>query len=266
MIGLEKQSTKDIIVHTLMANWPVGMKKIYTEVKKQRPVSYHAIYKLVRQMVESGVLEMNERGYFINKEWIENVVDFGQRLKSVYARKSGKEQDTFVFNTVADTDNYLMTLGSAENQTKIVQCGHMWWALFRPETAFTRMQRAKTYRSMTYVICSNDTVADRWCASFERKLGKNVRLGVECARNCDTFVRGDTVIEVFYPRRLLDVIDRIYGRAKRVDEINLKQLIQNFYMREGKVMVSVKKSGDIAERIREETISHFGARSKKVTG
>lgn len=254
---LDGRSTRDLIIQTLIDDWPLSMRKIYMRVKKFRSASYHAVYKTVKQLVEEGILEEKDKEYLINKNWVKKIIDFGERLSSIYSRKSSEGPNTFIFDSVAEADNYLMSLKSEENQKKIVQCRHLWWALFRPETAYLRMQKDKIYKNETYVICKGNTVVDKWCAKFEKKIGKNVKLNVDCANNCDVFVRGEMVIEVYYPKRLMKILNESYEAMKSIDRINVRNLLKNFYTRKSEVLVVLNKNRKISERIREETLASF---------
>jgi hypothetical protein len=254
---LNRKSTRDLIISALGAEWPMSVRKIHKKVRMHTSVSYHAIYKTVKQLVAEGILQKKDKEYLINKSWIEQMINFFEQLATIYSRKSSNEPNILFFNTVAEADNYLMSLPPENDQKKIVQCRHLWWALFRPETAYARNQKDKIYRNETYVICNGNTVVDKWCARFEENIGKHIKLGVECVKNCDVFVYGSTVLEVYYPERLLKIIDCAYERVRRIEELNLKNLIKNFYKKSDEIIIVANRNEKVAERIKRETLSHF---------
>ncbi len=254
---LKSGSTRDVIINLLSDRWPLSAKKIYIAVRKTKRVSYHAVYKTVKQLVFGGVLEENDKNYYLSKKWIENVSNFSQKLSANYAKRFSGQPNTLVFETAADVDNYLMSMPSEEGDVRVVQCRHLWWALFRPETAYFRMEKDRAYKNQTYVVCSGDTPIDRWCASFEGKLKKNIKLGTKTNGNCDVFVRGDLVLEVYYPEPLMEFLGKKYESVKNVGELNLRELISGFYRKKAKILVVMNRNRKVAEHIRKVTVGHF---------
>jgi regulator of extracellular matrix RemA (YlzA/DUF370 family) len=258
-----KSGLRKAVLDTLIADWPLGMKGIYFRVKKCRPVTYHAVYKVVRQMVAEGILEREDRKYFISRGWIRQVLKFGEKLTLAYAR-SLERPNMLVFDTVAESDDYFMRVGVKEGHKKFIQCRHLWWEVFRPEATLSAIEREWVCKSPTFIICNGDTPIDRWCVKFERKMGRRIKLGIPCATNCDVVVSGDRVYEIYYPRKLMQVIDSAYSRAKNVAELDLRGLLKKFYKRRTKIIVIVTKNRAVADQIKEQTLAHFS--SEQVRG
>lgn len=254
-------STRDIIIHTLVEEWPLTIKQLYLRIMQGRPISYHAIYKLVKQLEAEGVLSEKNYAYAISKEWADHVRDFSNILITTQATQSAKkegENSVFIFNSIAEADNFLIWVKRPEkNSPKIVHCKHMWWALFHPELAFHRLNRDKLFNHETYVLCRGNTKIDKWCASFEKKLDKNISLGQDVASNGDLFVYGDTIYEVHYPSDLLNFLSIEYSKADKLDDIELEKLMEHFYTKRCEVMISVSKSEKLADKIKQETIAKF---------
>lgn len=259
--SFKPESTKDIIIHTLVEEWPLSIKQLYSRIKVERPISYHAIYKLVKQLAEEGVLSEKDYAYSISKEWVEHVRDFSNVLITTQATSSAKkegENTVFIFNSIAEADNFLIWVKRPEkNSPKIVHCKHMWWALFHPELAFHRLNRDRLFNHETYVLCYSNTKIDKWCASFEKRIDKNILLGQDVASNNDLFIYGDTIYEVHYPAELIEFLSKEYAKAEKLDDLELENLMEKFYTAPCEVMISVNKSEKLAEKIRQETIAKF---------
>lgn len=250
-------STKDSVINTLANKWPLSIRKIYSLVRKTNRVSYHAVYKIVKQLVNDSVLEEKNKEYFLGRDWIDYVSGFAEKLLSNYATRSSEQPNTFIFDNVAEADNYLMSMPSIENEIRVVQCRHLWWALFRPETYYFRMEKDKVYKNQTYVLCNSNTMVDKWCSSFESKMKKHIKLGFNSNNNCDVFVRGDRVIEIYYPKPLTDFLDKKYQNAKSIEKLDLNDLIKNFYRKKANIHVIVNKNKKIADHIRNVTLEQF---------
>lgn len=259
--SFKPESTRDVIIHTLVEEWPLSIKQLYLRIKGERPISYHAIYKIVKQLEEEGVLVEKSYAYSISNEWVNHVKDFSNILTATQttqsARKEG-ENSVFTFNSIADADNFLIWVKRPEkNSPKIVHCKHMWWALFHPELAFHRLNRDKLFNHETYVLCRGNTKIDKWCASFEKRLDKNIILGQDVASNCDLFIYGDVIYEVHYPEKLISFLTEEYSKADKLEDLELENLMEKFYTAPCEVMISISKSEKLSERIKHETIEKF---------
>jgi len=84
---------KDAIVNVLASEWPLTLKEIYFAVVKQYSlrVSYQAVHKALKQLVEFKVLVKQERRYRLNIEWIRNLKMLGASLEKEYSQSKKEE-------------------------------------------------------------------------------------------------------------------------------------------------------------------------------
>lgn len=252
-----KTDLRKLIIDTLVDEWPLSVKRIYFKVRKHKPVTYHAVYKIVKEMVEKGILEKRDKKYLINKKWIEEIIKFGEKLKLSYSR-SAERPDLLIFNTVAECDEYFMKTGIEEGMEKFIQCKHLWWGVFRPEATLSTIEREKMQKCVTYIVCGGNSSIEKWQAKLEKKSKTyEIKLGVVCNRNCDVIVCGDTVFEIYYPRKLLKVLEDAYSKANSIDELNLKSLLKTFYKKPTEIIVSVTRNEKIANLIKQEILKYF---------
>lgn len=91
--NFEGQGTaKDAIVSILSQEWPLTMKEIYFAAVRQHAlnVSYQAIHKATKQLVQQKVVAKNERTYCLNTEWIKQIKGFTENLEKAYERAAEK--------------------------------------------------------------------------------------------------------------------------------------------------------------------------------
>lgn len=101
-IGISEGSVKDIVIAILCDKWPLTPKSIYNIMKRQYAicVSYQAVHKVIKQLVEKGVLIREDRSYLLNIEWIQRVRKFGEELECVYRNSHGSKIDGTCTQTI----------------------------------------------------------------------------------------------------------------------------------------------------------------------
>ncbi|MBN2368276.1 hypothetical protein JXC34_04610, partial [Candidatus Woesearchaeota archaeon] len=74
----KNSSTKDKIISIVAVNPGINTKKINNTLKKQYSlnVTYQAVHKTLKQMVEMGIISNLGRGYHINQSWISQLRQF----------------------------------------------------------------------------------------------------------------------------------------------------------------------------------------------
>ena len=85
--NLKGQGTaKDAIVSILSSEWPLTMKEIYFAAIRQHAlnVSYQAMHKATKQLIQQKIITRNERTYSLNTEWIKQIKGFTEKLEKAY--------------------------------------------------------------------------------------------------------------------------------------------------------------------------------------
>ena len=91
--NLEGQGkAKDAIVSILSQEWPLTMKEIYFAAVRQHAlnVSYQAMHKATKQLIQRRIITRNERTYSLNTEWIKQIKGFTENLEKAYERTAEK--------------------------------------------------------------------------------------------------------------------------------------------------------------------------------
>ncbi|MDP3698365.1 MAG: hypothetical protein Q8R47_02150 [Nanoarchaeota archaeon] len=82
----KQESLKDKIVNLLSTEWPQTANDIYKAVKSDLGVvvSYQAVHKALRQLIESDCLVVENRQYRLSKSWIAKITKRVNQINSTY--------------------------------------------------------------------------------------------------------------------------------------------------------------------------------------
>jgi hypothetical protein len=267
-----EKSLKDYVIDILSAKWPLSVRKIYNDIKNKygKHVTYQAVYKTVQQLCGQNVLIKQDRDYGISLDWIRQAHKILDDLQSAYVNKQplplakgiihanvDGDTTTLVFETVLDWNNYNFDLEKSESGPVCSECRHLWWPLFKVRETSDFAKYLGASNSRKYTICRGNTETDKWCAEMEQHMGFNTITGIDCSHNCDVCIVGDYVVEIYYPEDVLAVIEKTYNAAKGIHEIDLGKLYREFLEKKTQINVVIHKNTTIAERIREQILSHF---------
>ncbi len=84
--GAKGLTTKDTVLSILSVEWPLASNRIHRLVVKKldRAVSYQAVHKVLKQMVENKVLEKRGKGYLIDVHWLNHLESFVKEIRELY--------------------------------------------------------------------------------------------------------------------------------------------------------------------------------------
>jgi len=84
---------KDAVVNVLRSEWPLSLKEIYFATVKQHclNVSYQAVHKALKQLIESRIVVKQGRKYYLNIKWIRQGRGFYENLEKAYDRPVKEE-------------------------------------------------------------------------------------------------------------------------------------------------------------------------------
>ncbi|GEM_PF-4220271 len=82
----KQESLKDKIVNLLSTEWPQSANDIYKAVKSDLGVvvSYQAVHKALKQLIDNGCLMVENKQYRLSKSWIAQVTKRVNQISSAY--------------------------------------------------------------------------------------------------------------------------------------------------------------------------------------
>ena len=92
----KKRNVRESIIAVLSREFPLSIKKIYNKVKKEYglDVTYQAVFKLVKEMVDDKVIEKDNSEYKLNMNWIKQLEDEITVIKSKYVGENKKSENS----------------------------------------------------------------------------------------------------------------------------------------------------------------------------
>jgi hypothetical protein len=90
-----RNGVKSAIIKIHSMEWPLSLKALHYLVSRKYAlgVSYQAVHKAAKELIEVSVIEKNGRGYCLNKQWILQVKSFGIETEMAYSRVDGKQNE-----------------------------------------------------------------------------------------------------------------------------------------------------------------------------
>lgn len=273
---LEKHKrVKDLIINVLAMKYPLTSKKVYNEIKKRfaYSVTYQAVHKAIRQLLEQGTLVREGKEYYVSIQWIEETSDFIERMKESYkaqkkylfdimdVQTSGKMQ-MITFSNFLSAELFNLKLIDkycSDLRNKAPFCAniqHIKRPIFQTERAYETLKVFKKTKVKKYIIVRGNTFVDKWCTAFYRGAFDYV-LGVDVAKDYETYILGDTVTQLYIPTEISRKIDFMYNTINKIDEVKLPEVYSEIYEGKCKVQLLIYKNQEIAEQLRHKTLNYF---------
>ncbi|NIO19897.1 MAG: hypothetical protein GTN76_03945 [Candidatus Aenigmarchaeota archaeon] len=267
MLG-EKKNLREFVINFLIMEYPVSTRRIQNAAKKNGlEVSYQAVHKMVKKLVEQEVLIKKGMKYQLNMEWVKKVRNFTERMENSLERGEPvlrdvlkKETTNLVFNNPMEFADFIvemLEIGKSEtSRTIVAQWYHMNSPMFLSKKNFERLKKIAS-KDRFYFICNKKNFVDRWLAKSWEKINVKVKLGIPCATNCDIFVIDDFVIQVYWPKDLKKIWYPSAESLRKIMPTNILKIYQAISHGKFDVNVIVNKNFKVAEQIRKETLKYF---------
>ncbi|MFQ5722349.1 MAG: hypothetical protein ACE5GI_07635 [Candidatus Aminicenantales bacterium] len=261
MIQEKPKTIKDAVILALSKEWPLTARKLYNVVRKNYgfAVTYQAVHKVLKQMVEEGIIVKDDKDYSISPMWIKKKKEFYKKLEAKRESLKDRPLETFILGALAEVDAFLIDLGSKivpkdRKSTICLEWDHFWIPLFLDKEVYRKMKTLIT-NTVFYTITPAKTAIDKWCYEFWKKQNVKAKIGVGNRDSC--VVVEDYVIRIFYPRDILKELDKIFSSAKNINDINTNELFHRLFEKKTKIPVVVERNPELAKQIRERIMSYF---------
>src|SRR3989338_223966 len=271
----QQKKAKDLIISILSMKHPLSSKRIYNEIKRRYGYSatYQAIHKSILQLLEQGVLVKEDMEYSINMQWIDEISNFVDRMKENYETQkkypfgildmqTSENMQMIIFSDFLGAelfnmkllDKYCSNLKNKEPFCAHIQ--HIKRPVFQSGQAFETLKIFKKAKIVKYILVRGDTLIDKWCVKFYEGVF-NYALGVDVAKDYETYILGDTVTQLYIPQEIAKKIEFIYNNNKSIDDIKVPEIYRDVYEKKCRVQLLIYKNPEIAEQLRQKTLSYF---------
>ncbi len=267
------KTVKDAVVSFLVQEWPLSAKKLYNKVRKaQFEVSYQAVHKAIKELLDRDIIERQERGYQLNKYWIRGIENFASQIRVAYEEKSRPPMEKFFTGETSTTTfhnlfeflsfmvDFLTRLHDFQEEHGILaDFRHLWWPLSFEGEGYKRFEKMGNGWNGTYLLCRKDTAADRLVFDFYNsfKPACKIRYGVGCSQDCDVCVIGDFVVQTFFTDELNKELDQVYKIMKDVKSTAISDFLKTLFFKKCEIVLVVTKSPTLAEQKRKQILKLF---------
>jgi hypothetical protein len=269
---IKPSNTTENIINLLGTSWPLSLKEISAQLHKysESKVTYQAIHKQVKQLVEEKVLEKGDNKYKINVDWIKKEKDYFAYLEDCYLNK----RDIFVeiqkTGFISHSFNFSVELGkllldfftklpNPENKSIIFR--QTW--LYPPFSLSTKEydQMIGVIKSTkVYLTAENETLMDKSFKEEYESLGAKVKTKIKNSNPYDTIVHGDYIMFIYFPEGFLTRWEKSCKKSKGSKHILFGKMLFLLYKYRKKFNLTIIKNQENADQIRTETLKLFKKR------
>ncbi|MFH1224662.1 MAG: hypothetical protein V1676_02555 [Candidatus Diapherotrites archaeon] len=84
--GEGEKTISELIIMLLASEWPLSAKGMLNRIRERhmQDVSQQGVYKAIKKLHSSGVIEKRGRHYRISPEWLESMHKFSAELSRAY--------------------------------------------------------------------------------------------------------------------------------------------------------------------------------------
>ncbi len=227
--------SRDAVLDVLSREWPLPAKAIYNRVRKEHRLSitYQAVFNLLRELVEDGILVKRSQTYLLAPEHVENRISFYSEVKKKYIDegiiKSIKTEEVFVFNSMRKTMDFIL---KNINNGYFGESDELYFEIKRfyiipLSNKELMMIRDFAKRKRVHVFCRGNSWIDKLAAGFLRNLGVKVHLNVSWGSPANMILYGGSVIHVYilYP----DELGNLVRRQHKLSVNELDSIFKTFF-------------------------------------
>src|SRR3989344_2908523 len=241
----KKSTVKDMIFAILAEGNPKTLTQLHREMKRRYGVgvSFQAVIKAVRNLLEHRVLNKSKRIYSLNKEWIFETRSYLDKLyiqhfkvvKPLETAEFSKEVTVYKVGNLLELDRLWNGLlanwakSEKEDKRNVWQGNHCWWLIPRLQEEDALHDLFIEHRVKTYNLINDGTTLDKLAVKYYSKKGENAKIRkrkTDADRHLSIF--GSYIVRFEIPRHLADKLEEIYQKTKKIEELDLKNVLDIF--------------------------------------
>ena len=258
----DNNSTKSAVIEILSQNKPMTVKELYNEVSKGKQITYQALHKAVKEMLDTEVLEKIEKKVSISKRWVEKLGKFTAMLntKDSWPGKIDTTTQTkiYMFENFVDLGKFIIRFfhdaPNPEKKPAICIMQHSWPVFGMGKTDYELL--AEMFKETTfYDFVRFDTPLDILFAKMLEQIGKKVSVGVNINLPFDLVCKGDHICQIYFSQDFTKKFDEIFQKYKNIEQLQINELMQEFMVQKTKITVIHIVDKETAERVTADALS-----------
>ena len=253
--------TKSAIMRILSHEWPLSAKQIFFALRRSsgRSITYQAVYKSVKELLEEGVLSKQENQYMINPLWLEKSADFIGGLMEAYGKKElgiTRRLQELNFASISEAWDFMLSKLNTGyfGESKEVYIQLRRFFLFPLSKEDIVRLKEFSFGKKVYVMCVSNSTIDKLAAGFLRSLGAEVITGIECARPTNVIVMGNCVISLYIlgEKERAELSDT-YKKAKNMKDSGAGLFLTNIFLKKVKIKLIINRDPGVLSDVVEQT-------------
>ncbi|MBI5226626.1 hypothetical protein HY994_05345 [Candidatus Micrarchaeota archaeon] len=274
-----RREVKDALIRTLMKTCPLNARTLYLEIKKNHTssISYQGVHKALGQLCEQQIVSEEKRLYSLNPDWVDHLKRFASDLETSFVKKRPASiLDLPIYgsaafeNTGVLVEPYFWML----DQTHKIwsKCGPVRGAFFTRRAYPLIVMANKEYAQFMdafkdkdqYVLVRENKPADQFFIKIWEKYGFSCKLGVDCAKNCDSYVCGDFIFQIFHPKETDALWDTYYAMFDQDSSLDVTVAHKVAFEIKTPSKFVFTRNPEYAEQLRKEAKSQFTSSGVKI--
>ncbi len=271
-----KGNVKDLIFSILSSGEQLSVIELTRSVNHQYRigVTYQAVRKAVVSLLSDEVLEHKGRKYAIRKDWVFKLKGFADKLSATLqlqrkpdAFKAEMAQDyaVYTFNNLLDLDSFwgdMMRYWSEHHkpgESNTVLCyGHFaWWLLINLGAESRLAQSFVKQKLKCHFLFLKELPLNHWAAQVYSGWGWRSKVIEDASVDplVGVNVLGDTVIQVRYPKNLVEHIKKVFlkNEVNQIAPADIARLVHT----PGELKFIVFKNPTIANALKDKYLKEF---------
>jgi len=276
--GEETKNAKDLVFSILSKKQPLSAIELHNIIRRtyNASLTYQAVSKAITKLVEKKVLLKEGKFYSISQTWLINVkvvIDkllttnkSTQEVRSFNVEIAHSDYAVYTFSNLLDLDNfwddmliYLTdNMQKEEHQSFLAHAHYGWWLLIN----LGRETKLFAYMIKKGLTCYNLFIGkyplNLWAEKIYKDMGVIFKVIEDPSidESITLNVIGDTVIQVHYPKKILNKLSTFYKKYKNTQEMSLRE-ISELAHEQCDLKFIVFKNREIAQSLRDKYIKKF---------
>jgi|GEM_PF-1411731 len=266
LLPLLGSSTKSTILQVLTEKQDLTLKELNFEVNKylKKPITYQALHKAVTEMLTDEILLKIGKKIGINPAWTEKIVSLTNTLKNSHEEsrttQSKPSAQEYTFESFLDVAKfmckYLAEMKVDKSSVGVCIWRHA-WPLFGVNKKDYEYLGTILRDNQFYDLIKSKTPLDKTFAKTFETLGKKVIVGSKLTSPCDIFVKGDTIVKIFFTNEFEQMFDKLFKQHISIEELPINKLIEEFVVKKTSIKLLAFKDCEYANKLRKEALTEF---------
>lgn len=227
---------------------------------------------MLNKLVDDEVVNYERNKFKLDQPWIERLNQLNKKIETKYGENTfllldGKEKleqdgdfQVLLFKNLISADNYERNMKEPLKRRETIYClqiQHFKDPLVRVALSKEIHEISTRRKLINYMLLRGNTQIDKWAANLFKDPTFLVRLGVDCAEECETSVIGDYVFQLYINEDVIKFVEKVYSKAKSPADVNVLEFYKYVYEYPHPTKLIIMKNREIANQLKKQIMGQF---------